>query len=123
MNERLIKLIELVNKIELLRAPETKLRDRQYEVCWTHNYGDPYFYVAHDGFLWSIDQYLPPSQNQFESLDKAVNALWRVLIDRFKTVYSRYISMLSDKYYNSPWSKEELEEMMEEFEEIVSDED
>lgn len=123
MNKRLIELIDLVNKIELLRAPETKLRDRQYEVCWTHNYGDPYFYVAHDGFLWSIDQYLPASQNQFESLDKAVNALWKVLKERFRTAHIWYFNNLSDKNYNSPWTKEELEEMKNEFERIISNED
>lgn len=123
MNARLIKLIDLVNRIELLRLPDSKLRDRQYEISWTHNYGDPYFYVAHDGFQWAIEQYIPPSENQFADITQATNALWRVLKERFKTVKLWHEFAIKDKHQIALWTQEEIDELYEEYKDIVEDED
>ena len=118
MNSRLIQLINLVNEFELLRAAETKLRDRQYEISWTYNYGDPYFYVAHDGFQWSIDQYLPPSQNQFQKIDDAVNALWTVLKERFK-LSNMWFEQFVDNAGVPHWTADELKVFVDRYNKIV----
>lgn len=55
------------------------LRDNHFEICWTYNYGDDYWYIAHDGKQWNIDDWLKPSQNQFKSIDAAIFELKDIL--------------------------------------------
>lgn len=62
------------------------LRDNHFEISWTYNYGDDYWYIQHDGKEWNIDQYLRPSQNQFKSLDEAIQELKEILNGRNEPV-------------------------------------
>lgn len=58
---------------------QMSLRDNHFEICWTYNYGDDYWYIAHDGKQWNIDDWLKPSQNQFKSIDAAIFELKDIL--------------------------------------------
>lgn len=49
-----------------------KRRDLHFELGWNYNDGDDYWYLAHDGNLWNINDFLKPSQNQFKSMDAAI---------------------------------------------------
>lgn len=60
------------------------LRDNHFEICWTYNYGDDYWYIAHDGKEWNIDNYLKPSQNQFRTMEEAIKELKEILYERNK---------------------------------------
>lgn len=79
MNATILKLIVLVNKITI---PEKYVqRDIHYEITLSYNEGQPMWYLAHDGAVWKMEQYLPPSQNGFTTFKVAEKALERVLLD------------------------------------------
>jgi hypothetical protein len=59
----------------------TTLRDHHFEISWTYNYGDDYWYIQHDGKYWNINDHLRPSQNQFKTLQEAIDELKTILKD------------------------------------------
>lgn len=61
---------------------KVSLRDNHFEIAWNFNYGDDYWYIAHDGKEWNINQYLRPSQNQFKTMQDAINELKLILKER-----------------------------------------
>lgn len=91
MNVKIFNLINLVNRITL---PETfPARDIHYEITLSYNGGDPGWYVAHDGKVWQMEEYLKPSQNGFKTQKQAERALERVLLD----VSKDYLELLKEK--------------------------
>lgn len=79
MNKKILNLITLVNRLTLPK--EFPLRDIHYEITMSYNEGKPGWYIAHDGKVWTMEEYLPPSQNGFLTYTAAERALERVLLD------------------------------------------
>lgn len=115
MNPHLIKLIALVNRLELTHFKDRKPRDEHYNISWQYNYGNDYWVIEHDGFLWSIEEVLPISQNNFEGVNQAATALFKILKTRFETRMTFEMLKLKDEFEKEGWSKEELEQLNEEY--------
>ncbi len=79
MNKKVINLINLVNRLTLPK--EFPVRDVHYEITLSYNEGKPGWYLAHDGKVWTMEEYLPPSQNGFVTFLLAEKALERVLLN------------------------------------------
>lgn len=74
------ELKELIAKvIDVTTQGTYRYRDKHFELCWNYNDGDDYWYIAHDGHIWNIDEYLKPSQNQFKKFEDALTEYKSIL--------------------------------------------
>lgn len=112
MNHTTTVLIETLNLLTL--KEDSKLRDQQYEISHTYNYGDPYWYIMHDGLIWNIDEVLPPSQNQLPTYDKAVEVLNGVLVRKIEEQLEYHKDLIfnpTEEKEPSPFPLQELQEI------------
>lgn len=75
MNDNILKLIDLVTK---LTADSN--RDLHYEITLDYNGGKPLWFLHHDGKIWQMEQYVPPSRNGFRTFTQAEAVLTETLV-------------------------------------------
>ncbi len=73
----LSRLIDIMS--ELSCWDHCKIRDYIYEITWTYNYGEPYFYLNHPGYIWEIDY---EDMGKFSTFEKAQLGFVKILKEK-----------------------------------------
>lgn len=79
MNDVILKLIYIIT--ELTTTPgEVKARDKHYQIVLDYNNGNPWWTIEHDGSVWQMEQYVPPSRNGFKTFKQAEAVMIETLL-------------------------------------------
>jgi len=76
MNDVILKLIAIINEL----TGSGYSRDFHYQIVLDYNGGKPWWTLEHDGHLWSMEQYVPPSRNGFKTFKQAESVLIETLL-------------------------------------------
>lgn len=79
MNDIILKLIYIIT--ELTTVPgDTRARDLHYQIVLDYNHGKPWWTIEHDGSIWQMEQYVPPSRNGFKTFKQAESVMIETLL-------------------------------------------
>lgn len=82
MHKNILKLIDLINELTFWDVPkeDRSNRDLHYQIVLDYNYGNPLWLLEHDGKLWQMEKYVPPSRNGFRTFAQAEAVMIETLL-------------------------------------------
>lgn len=80
MNDTILRLIKLVTALTHSPGDPIYGRDMDYRIVLDYNSGKPWWTIEHDGKLWNMEKYCPPSFNGFKTFKQAELAMTEVLL-------------------------------------------
>ncbi len=80
MNDVILKLIRIITELTMTPGEHIKARDMHYQIVLDYNYGKPLWYLEHDGYVWNMETYVPPSRNGFKTFKQAESVMIETLL-------------------------------------------